>query len=735
MKRIIIYSLSMLAYFGLKAQASLPTSWDMGNNTAPISSPPAGWSYLNSNGGNLIYTTSAFYSSAPQAYRLDANGEYLQCQFVDKPSKVEFYIRHTGSTGSFPGEFQLKESINGTTWTTVKTYTTDMPGVMTKLTENLNSSSRYIRWELTNKPSGFNISIDDAEIFPATGGPNKEIEVYSGQSENRVIKGGTEFMGDTNNYKFTIVNKSTTQNLKIDSVILSGTNKTHFILNGLPTSVGFGTNNKETFTISKDTLGIDGSKMAILTIYSDDQEGNASYNFNLSAIKGDKATEPIGAPNNLAFTMNMPWRLKFKWSAANDAQNYLVLINNSDVSDAPQDNVTYDRGAYIGTSRIVHVGPVSEIEINKIEANTNYYVKVFPFNGINGFENYTSVGYSINTITGGLNPGAYYSGVSNTQTTFVQDLRRKINPHFQVYYSNYAPFIVDNFEAYDTTEGRLVLTGYYSWYKHIYTAPLIWNVMSREHAYPYSYMGESSKDSANYSDLHILLPVNQNQANAIRSNFPLGEVVNPTFTFMGGKVGTDKNGTTVYEPMNSTKGIVARSNFYACAAYHTNSKKFTLPTSNQFLGQLQDQWLLKKWHQQYPPSNREIARHEYIASVQNNRNPFIDNPAWACNINFADMTFLIDGNCDSLRINSSLNVKNIYANIYPNPSKGSLIIEAGAFKTSSLEVSVYDFTERLVWKGNLINKKTNLDLNLSAGSYLLVIKGDKEISAQKVIIE
>jgi hypothetical protein len=280
-----------------------------------------------------------------------------------------------------------------------------------------------------------------------------------------------------------------------------------------------------------------------------------------------------------------------------------------------------------------------------------------------------------------------------------------------------------------------VLTGYYSGYKHIYTAPLIWNVMSREHAYPYSYMGESSKDSANYSDLHILLPVNQNQANAIRSNFPLGEVVNPTFTFMGGKVGTDKNGTTVYEPMNSTKGIVARSNFYACAAYHTNSKKFTLPTSNQFVGQLQDQWLLKKWHQQYPPSNREIARHEYIASVQNNRNPFIDNPAWACNINFADMTFLIDGNCDSLRINSSLNVKNIYANIYPNPSKGSLIIEAGAFKTSSLEVSVYDFTERLVWKGNLINKKTNLDLNLSAGSYLLVIKGDKEISAQKVIIE
>ena len=85
MKKYLSLALISAIVCGLSAQASLPTSWDMGNSTNPISSPPAGWSYNNANGGNLIYTSSAFYQSSPQAYRIDATGEYLQCQFVDKP--------------------------------------------------------------------------------------------------------------------------------------------------------------------------------------------------------------------------------------------------------------------------------------------------------------------------------------------------------------------------------------------------------------------------------------------------------------------------------------------------------------------------------------------------------------------------------------------------------------------------------------------------------------------------
>jgi endonuclease I len=736
MKKIISYSVALLCVLGLNAQASLPTSWDMGNATNPISSPPSGWSYNNSSGGNLIYTSSAFYQSAPQAYRIDATGEYLQCYFADKPSKTEFYARHTGSSGSFPGEFQVLESANGTDWDVVKSFTTDMPGSMTLISENLKSSSRYVRYFMKNKPSGFNISIDDASVFKALSGPNREIEVYGGNSEYRVLKNQEAFLGDTNNFKITLVNKSNSQNLKIDSVILSGPGKNYFTLQSIPSSIGFGSSNRETFTIKQGTNGADGSKVAMLTVYSNDQEGNQVFPINLFAIKGARATEPINQPSNLTFTLTKAWRLNLSWTAASSRSRELVLINTKSITDKPEDNESYERGAYIGTSRILFVGEAGEIDINKIVANTNYFVKVFSFDGKNGFENYLNTGApEINASTPGLAPGNYYTGIDASKNTLISDIRAKINPHFQVYYSNYAPYLVDNFEAYDTTGNRLVLEGYYSGYKHIYTAPLIWNVMSREHCYPYSFMGEASKNTPNYSDLHLLVPVNQNKVNAVRSNFPLGIVKDLTVAFLGGKLGKNASGATVYEPRDQVKGLAARANFYACAAYDEAGKRFTLPTSNQFVGQLQDQWILKKWHKAFPPSNREIARHEYIASVQNNRNPFIDNPDWACKIDFSNMTYLPNGNCDSSSTHNGLgNAITLPIEVYPNPSSGGFMVELPKSFSPDVDVMIYDLFERLVFESNMTERKFELKPNLNPGTYLLLCKSGDTTGIFKIII-
>ena len=736
MKKYLSLALISAIVCGLSAQASLPTSWDMGNSTNPISSPPAGWSYNNANGGNLIYTSSAFYQSSPQAYRIDATGEYLQCQFVDKPSKTEFYARHTGSSGTFPGEFQVLESTDGTTWLVAKSYTTDMPGSMTKLSVPLKTTSRYVRWFMKNKPSGYNISVDDAEILPATAGPNREIEVYGGISEFRVLKNQEVFIGDTNGFKISLVNKSTTQNLRIDSVILSGADKTYFNYSTLPTTIGFGASNKESFTLQRGNFGPVGSKLATLTVYSNDEEGNHVFPIDLFAIRGSKATEPATDPSNLSFSFEKAWRLKANWTGATASSSELLLINTSAITDEPMDNTSYEQGAYIGTSRILHVGKSGEISINKIVANTKYYVKAFSFNGKNGFENYKSMGIETSTTTAGLNPGNYYNGISSANPSLVADLRAKINPHFQVYYSNYAPFLVDNFEAYDTTENRLVLEGYYTGYKHIYTAPLIWDVMSREHCYPYSYMGEGSKDSANYSDLHLLVPVNQNKANAVRSNFPLGIVKTVTVAFMGGKVGKDSLGKIVYEPRDEVKGLAARANFYTCAAYHKATKRLTLPTSNQFVNQIQDQWILKKWHSQFPPSNREIARHEYIASVQNNRNPFIDNPDCACKIDFSNMTYLANGSCDSAgTTNSTGQLKNLDIQVKPNPSNGSFQVKLPV-NNITIELVIYDMLERVVYeKSCKAGETVQINATLSPGTYLLLCKSDRHQGVQKLVIE
>jgi hypothetical protein len=146
----------------------------------------------------------------------------------------------------------------------------------------------------------------------------------------------------------------------------------------------------------------------------------------------------------------------------------------------------------------------------------------------------------------------------------------------------------------------------------------------------------SNLELPEYNDLHNLFPAHQTLANAPRSNNPFAECVTVTSTSPSGfgKLGKDGTGKTVYEPKDSQKGDLARAMFYMCVAYNgINGNIWTLPAD-------QDLTVLMKWHQQDPPSDEEIARHEYIASIQKNRNPFIDNPSWANLIDFKTMTLI-----------------------------------------------------------------------------------------------
>jgi hypothetical protein len=99
-----------------------------------------------------------------------------------------------------------------------------------------------------------------------------------------------------------------------------------------------------------------------------------------------------------------------------------------------------------------------------------------------------------------------------------------------------------------------------------------------------------------------------------------------------GKLGTNANGVTVYEPRDEQKGDLARALFYMLVRYNgERSNQWRLPAG-------QDINLLLQWHQQDLPSPIEIARNEYIFATQKNRNPFIDNPSWVNRINFANIT-------------------------------------------------------------------------------------------------
>jgi hypothetical protein len=310
-----------------------------------------------------------------------------------------------------------------------------------------------------------------------------------------------------------------------------------------------------------------------------------------------------------------------------------------------------------------------------------------------------------------------------------------------VFYSNFGSTIASNFEARDTTGGKKVINCFYSGFPYIFTPPFFFNTadpdyLSREHSYPYSWMPESSQDSANYSDLHLLYLVHQNEVNNRRSNYPFNNLKSVTFNFYGGKFGLDSAGEFAYEPRDIAKGAVARSQFYICATYNRPGKAFTIPTTNDFLGTNQDQTVLKRWNLQFPPSNWEIARHEYIAGVQKNRNPFVDNPDWACFIDFSKMKYVAGGNC-SANNNNSVHEKKSIVGIasFPVPAKDQLTIDLSAFNSESVTLSLTDFYERTVIRLNSQEKLVTIPTStLSSGTYLLLVEGKTKHAAQAVVI-
>jgi hypothetical protein len=237
-----------------------------------------------------------------------------------------------------------------------------------------------------------------------------------------------------------------------------------------------------------------------------------------------------------------------------------------------------------------------------------------------------------------------------------------------------------------------------------------------------------SDNEPNYSDLHLLFTVHQDKANAVRSNYPLDEVEQVSTTFFGGTFGRNAKGEYCYEPRDFAKGAAARANFYACAAYNTAEYPFTLPTSNMLVNELQYQEILKKWNQEFPPNPWEIARHEYIAqtSIQGNRNPFIDNPNWACYIDFTLMKHVADGmaceSTDSIpgRV-STPNTANI--NVFPNPAVSEFNIDLSEFNGESVDIFVIDYYERTVMQAQSSEKNIRLDSDaLVSGPYLVLVR-------------
>jgi len=736
MKKLYGFALALVSSVGMAfSQATLPAFW----NCNDPAGAPTGFTLNQGTSGTFVYTSANLVKSTPAAIRLDVTGEWIKINWTGTADTLWFYASGTGASGvtAWKGTFDVEASADGSTWTSVKKFVdTDMPMGTKQLFAQVGSTARYARLIFTSKTSGYNLAIDDIEVRPGKGGAKPEIKVdYAGKT---LINGNEIRVGNANAFDLTIKNNSTLGDLTLSGLQKSGTNAADFTTTqSFPVTVKAGESTTLTIDVNQNVTS--GSLKATLGILSNDSL-QLPFNVNVYAIRGSLATEPTSAPGALNLVSNLAWKSVLGITASS-ADGYLVMLSTSPITATPTDGVAYQRGEYLGGARIMHAGALANVNFDNIWGDTKYYVKAYAYNGYDTYVNYFSTSAStLEYTTPGLNPGSYYGSLTSADTLLVSKLRGIVRPHFQVYYSNFGATMASNFDARDTTDGKKVINCFYTGYPYVFTPPFFFDVndpnyLSREHSYPYSWMGEASQDSANYSDLYLLYLVHQNKGNAVRSNYPMNNLKTVTMNFYGGKFGTDSAGGFAYEPRDFAKGALSRSNFYICATYNRAGAPFTIPTANEFLGMNQDQNVLKRWSKQFPPNGWEIARHEYVASVQKNRNPFVDHPEWACFIDFSTMKYVSGGTACGGPTIASKPLSVVTANIYPNPSSDVMRIDLSNFKGSEVKVTVVDFYERTVFEGKSQSGSMTLDVKgWSAGQYLVLIHGATQQAVTTVMV-
>lgn len=162
---------------------------------------------------------------------------------------------------------------------------------------------------------------------------------------------------------------------------------------------------------------------------------------------------------------------------------------------------------------------------------------------------------------------------------------------------------------------------------------------NREHSVPVSWFNGNTGSSGTATDYLFIFPTD-GYVNGKRSNYIYGEVNSPSYTSQNGsKLGPSTSPGltgTVFEPIDSFKGDVARAFLYFVTRYEDN-----IPTwsSNVDAAQAFDNStfpsvkinylkLMLKWHNLDPVSQKEKERNNGAYSFQGNRNPFIDSPQY-----------------------------------------------------------------------------------------------------------
>lgn len=160
--RILLFLFAALLSISAGAQTTLPTYFDFSTTPASV---PTGWST----------NTTASYSSGMQdqtggtsrAGKLQSQDHHFTISFYDEPGTMTYHLKSYG-TNSFVGTLLVQESEDGNTWSTLATFGNgSFNNSWTQYSTTPDTSTRHVRFILTNKVSGTNAGIDDVTIPPA----------------------------------------------------------------------------------------------------------------------------------------------------------------------------------------------------------------------------------------------------------------------------------------------------------------------------------------------------------------------------------------------------------------------------------------------------------------------------------------------------------------------------------------------------------------------------------------
>ena len=157
---------------------------------------------------------------------------------------------------------------------------------------------------------------------------------------------------------------------------------------------------------------------------------------------------------------------------------------------------------------------------------------------------------------------------------------------------------------------------------------------NREHSFPKSWFGE---EDPMVTDLMHIVPVD-GWINSMRNNFPYGETqgeMNHSEGYFSklGKSTVEGYDGTVFEPNDEYKGDFARIYFYMATCYEDKIGGWKQNADTDMLSgdnyTAYAEWalpMLLRWSEQDPVSQKEIDRNKAVATIQGNRNPFVDYP-------------------------------------------------------------------------------------------------------------